>query len=146
MFDFLDIFFAGMMVVFIIVAGVGMTNAILLSVQNRVRDLGTLRAIALTSRQAGGLIYAETFIIGAASAVCSFCAAMIAVALLESWGLGIAFELTDIGSALPSSIRPSLFPLRLLVIALISAIFPIVAAALPARTARKLTIRECFAS
>jgi len=91
MFDVLDLFLGGMMAVFALVAGVGMARAILLSVQERVKDLGTLRAIALSSRQAGRLIYCETLL------------------------------------------------------TLISAIFPLVAAVLPARTASKLMVRECFA-
>ncbi len=146
MFEFLDIFLAGMMAVFALVAGVGMTNAILLSVQDRVKDLGTLRAITLSSRQAGLLIYAETFIIGLAAALSALCLGSLTIWIMDVTGFGITFELSDMASALPDSIRPSLFPLRLLVIAGVSAVFPIVAAILPARTAQKLTIRECFSS
>lgn len=146
MFDFLDVFLTGMMAVFAVVAAVGMTNAILLSVQDRVRDLGTLRAIALTSKQAGWLIYAETLITGFAASGAALLAAFIIIRIMVSSGLGLTFELTDMGSALPSSIMPELFPLRLLSIAGISAVFPILAAVLPAGTAQKMTIRESFSA
>ncbi|MFA6365973.1 MAG: ABC transporter permease, partial [Candidatus Hydrogenedentales bacterium] len=146
MFEFLDVFLAGMMAIFVIVAGVGMTNAILLSVQDRVRDLGTLRAIALSSRQAGALIYAETLITSLAAALAALGLGMLTVWVLQISGLGIRFEFSDIGANFPDSIRPKLFPMRLLAIAAMSAAFPLLAAALPARGARKLTIRECLGS
>ena len=146
MFEFLDIFLAGMMAIFVIVAGVGMTNAILLSVQDRVRDLGTLRAIALSSRQAGALIYAETLITSLAAALAALGLGMLTIWILQSSGLGIRFEFSEIGANFPDSIRPQLFPMRLLAISAMSALFPLLAAALPARGARKLTIRECLSS
>ena len=144
MFEFLDIFLAGMMAIFVIVAGVGMTNAILLSVQDRVRDLGTLRAIALNSRQAGALIYAETLITSLAAALAALGLGMLTIWVLQVSGLGIRFEFSEIGANFPDSIRPKLFPTRVLAISAMSALFPLLAAALPARGARKLTIRECF--
>ncbi len=146
MFEFLDIFLAGMMAIFVIVAGVGMTNAILLSVQDRVRDLGTLRAIALSSRQAGALIYAETLVTSLAAALAALGLGMLTIWILQTSGLGIRFEFSDIGANFPDSIRPKLFPMRLLAISAMSAAFPLLAAALPARGARKLTIRECFSA
>lgn len=144
MFDFLDIFLAGMMAVFAAVASVGITNAILLSIQDRVKDLGTLRAIALTSRQAGRLIYAETFIVGLAASLAALALGTLSIWALEASGAGIRFELSDMGAALPDSIRPQLYPLRIAAIAGVSAVFPLLAAALPARSARKLTIREAL--
>lgn len=146
MFEFLDIFLAGMMAIFVLVAGVGMTNAILLSVQDRVRDLGTLRAIALSTRQSGALIYAETLITSLAAAIAALGLGMLTIWILQASGLGIRFEFSDIGGNFPESIRPQLFPARLLAIAAMSALFPLLAAALPARGARKLTIRECLGS
>ncbi|GEM_PF-1994134 len=146
MFEFLDIFLAGMMAIFVLVAGVGMTNAILLSVQDRVRDLGTLRAIALSSRQAGALIYAETLITSLAAALAALGLGMLAIWILQVSGLGLRFEFSEIGANFPDSIRPQLFPMRLLAISAMSAAFPLLAAALPARGARKLTIRECLGS
>jgi putative ABC transport system permease protein len=142
MFEFLDVFLAAMMAVFAVVASVGITNAILLSVQERVKDLGTLRAIALSSRQAGYLVYAETLITGLAASIASLALGALTIWIMQSSGFGIRFELSDMGSALPDAIRPGLFPSRLLVIAGISAVFPILAALIPARAAQKLTIRE----
>ena len=123
-----------------------MTNAILLSVQDRVRDLGTLRAIALSSRQAGALIYTETLITSLSAALAALGLGMLTIWILQSSGLGIRFEFSEIGANFPDSIRPQLFPMRLLAISAMSALFPLLAAALPARGARKLTIRESLDS
>jgi len=146
MFEFLDVFLFGMMAIFAIVAIVGMCNAILLSVQDRTKDIGTLRAIAITSRQAGSLIYAETLITGLAAAVAALVIGFVAVHILASGRIGIRFELSDMGAALPEMIVPGLFPARLFAIAGLSAVLPVLAAILPARTARKLTVRECLQS
>jgi len=146
MFEFLDIFLAGMMAIFVLVAGVSMTNAILLSVQDRVRDLGTLRAIALSSRQSGALIYAETLVTSLAAALAALGLGMLTIWILQASGFGIRFEFSEIGANFPDSIRPQLFPMRLLAISAMSAAFPLLAAALPARGVRKLTIRECLGS
>jgi len=145
MFDFLDFFLSGMLAVFAVVAIVGITNAILLSVQDRTRDIGTLRAIALTSGQSSILVYVETLIIGLLASACALAAASAVVAVLVKTGAGIRFELSDLGTALPDSIMPALFPMRLAAAAAFSAVFPLAAAVLPARRVRRLTIRECLA-
>ena len=144
MFEFLDVFLAGMMAIFALVACVGITNTVLLSVQNRVKDLGTLRAIALSARQAGFLIYAETFMTGLAASLAALLVAGVTVNLMRVSGFGLSFELSDISASLPSLIRPVLLPLRLLRIAAMSAVFPLLAAVLPARAARGLTVRGSF--
>ncbi len=146
MFEFLDMFMFGMMAIFAIVAIVGMCNAILLSVQDRTKDIGTLRAIAITSRQAGMLIYAETLITGVAAAVAALAVGFVTVHILAAGRIGIRFELSDMGAALPDMIVPALFPGRLFAIAGLCAVLPVLAALLPARTARKLTVRECLIS
>jgi putative ABC transport system permease protein len=146
MFEFLDVFLAGMMAIFILVAGVGMTNAILLSVQDRVKDIGTLRAIALTSNQAGLMVYAETFLTSLAASLCAFCSGMLVVWIMTKTGFGFTFELSDLGASLPPKIKPKFVPERLAVIAATSAAFPLLAAMLPARSAKRLTIRECLDS
>jgi ABC-type antimicrobial peptide transport system permease subunit len=111
-------------------------------VQDRVKDLGTLRAIALTSRQAALLVYAETLITGVLAALCSLAVGIVTIRLLENVQYSFDFELSSIGSSLPNSIRPTLFIVRLVTISAISAIFPILAAIIPAHMAQKLTIRE----
>ena len=145
MFEFLDLFLGGMMAVFAVVAGVGTANAILLSVQDRVKDLGTLRAIALSSRQAGRLIYCETLLVGIAAATAALTVGTLLVWTLETTGMAITFDLSKISFGLPDDLRPAFFPDRIALLALVSAIFPLVAAILPARAASKLTVRECFA-
>jgi len=142
MFDFLDAFMAGMVAVFGLVAATGMTNAILLSVQGRAKDLGTLRAIALTARQAGLLIYAETTMVSLAAALSALVLGFGVLAILEGLGVGIAYDSSSLASALPDTMRPRLLPGRLAVIAGLSALFPLLATVLPARAVRRMTIRE----
>ena len=146
MFEFLDVFMAGMMAIFGIVASVGIANAILLSVQERTRDLGTLRAIALTSRQAGMLVQAETLMTGIGAALCAFGLGLLVVWLAERTGVGIRIDISEVGAALPETLRPRLYPGRVAAIAAMTAVFPVLAAVLPSAMARKLTIRESLGS
>lgn len=145
LFEFLDLFLGGMMAVFLLVAGVGMANTILLSVQDRVKDLGTLRAIALDSRQAGRLIYCETFLVGTAAAGAALAAGSLLIAGLQSSGLALAFDLSEVGAGLPDALRPVFLPDRIAGTAAVCALFPLAAAVLPARVASRLSVRECFA-
>lgn len=142
LFDFLDMFMAGMMAVFIVVAAAAMTNAILLSIHDRVKDMGTLRAIALTGRQAGLLVYAETLIIGVAAALGAFVLGLAVVWVLIVSGADLSFEMSDLGTDFPNSIKPRLYPGRLFIIAAVSAAFPLLAAILPSRTLKRLGVRE----
>lgn len=147
MFDFLTYFMMGMTLVFALVAGAGMANAILLSVQDRSKDLGTLRAIALSSRGTGLLVMAETFIVGTLASLCAFAMGIIAIWILERTGLSFTFQPgAKNGSGFASTIRPLLGPGRLGVIAIICGVFPIVSAIFPIRVASKLTVREALAA
>lgn len=147
LFDFLDYFMLGMMIVFALVAGAGMANAILLSVQDRTKDLGTLRAIALSSRGTGFLVAAETFIVGTAAAAAAFLVGLAAVWVLERTGFSIGFELASNSSGgFPDALRPRLMPGRLGLIALVCGAFPLLAALLPIRIASRLTVREALSA
>jgi putative ABC transport system permease protein len=146
MFEFLDVFLAGMMVIFVLVAGVGVANTILLSVRERVSDLGALRAIALSPAQSGALIFAETAILAAFAAALALAFGAIAVLVLRETGASLTFSLSDVGAGLPDAIKPELFMDRLVGIALGCSLLPLAAAALPARAASRLTVRECMST
>lgn len=142
MFKFLDAFILGMLAIFVLVAGAGMANTILLSVQDRVRDMGTLRAIALTSRGTGLLVTLETLIIGFAASLAAFVAMSPLIMALERTGVGFVFNYASVSRDLPSEIRPIFEPLRSAFIALTGVLVSLVAAVMPIRKAMRLTVRE----
>jgi putative ABC transport system permease protein len=145
-FDFLSYFMLGMMLVFALVAGTGMANAILLSVQERTKDLGTLRAIALSSRGTGLLVAMETFMVGCLAALCAYILCLLALWIMIRSGLSFSVDVTSgKPTVMPTIIRPTLLPLRLSLFALFCAFFPLLSALFPIRVASRLTIREALA-
>ncbi len=142
LFRFLDAFILCMLGVFVVVAGAGITNTILLSVQDRVRDMGTLRAIALTSRGTGLLVASETLIIGLAASFAAFLVSSPVIIAIERIGLGIVFEYASISKDFPPDIRPVYEPARTALIGLTSVVVSLAAAAMPIRKAMRLTVRE----
>jgi putative ABC transport system permease protein len=115
----------------IVVSLFGMVNTVVLSVFERTRELGMLRAIGMTRRQVRRMIRHEsviTALIGAALGMPLgiFLAALVTTALSDE---GVAFSL-------PAS--------TLVVFALVAAGAGIVAAVLPARRASRLDVLEAL--
>jgi putative ABC transport system permease protein len=123
-----------------------MANAILLSVQERTKDLGTLRAIALSSRGTGLLVAMETFMVGCLAALCAYILCLLALWIMIRSGLSFSVDVTSgKPSVMPTIIRPTLLPIRLSLFALFCAFFPLLSALFPIRVASRLTIREALA-
>jgi putative ABC transport system permease protein len=147
MFDFLSYFLLGMILIFALVAGAGMANAILLSVQDRSKDLGTLRAIALSSRSTAILVGIETFIVSVLAALCAMLLCSLVLWLMERSGVNLVFELSSgKETVFPKIIRPVFLPLRVGIISCLCALFPLIATIFPMRVASQLTIREALSA
>jgi putative ABC transport system permease protein len=84
-----------MALVAVVVAGLGMVNTLSMSVLERVREIGVLRATGMSSRQVWGMVVIEAGVLGVASA---FVGAMVGFgvgALLVVWsssGLAVGFD------------------------------------------------------
>jgi putative ABC transport system permease protein len=116
----------------VIVAIVGVANTIALSVSERVREIGMLRAIGMTRRLVGRMIRTEAALTALAGAV---------IGTLVGLFLGIAIRalLESIGFAALSIPAASLSMFFLL-----SVIAGVLAAALPARRASRMDVLEAI--
>jgi putative ABC transport system permease protein len=59
----------GLVILSIIVSGIGITNTLLISIMERIREIGMMRAVGITRRQIIGMILLEGFGIGLAATV-----------------------------------------------------------------------------
>ena len=114
----------------VLIAVVGIVNALLLSVFERTREIGLLRAVGMKRRQVRTMIRSESVVISVFGAV---------VGLVVGSGLGAALasslELTEI--AVPAT--------SLVAFLLLSALLGLVAATWPARRAARLDVLAAIA-
>jgi len=119
----------------VLVGLAGIVNAMALSVVDRVRELGLLRAVGMDRRQLGTMIRAEAFIIGCVGVVLG-----IVTGTLFGWGAATVFE---------NSSAPTQFtvPAGLLVlVGTVAAAAGVVAASLPARSASNVDVLRAMAA
>ena len=79
----------------VLVAGLGMFNTFSMSVLERGREIGVLRATGMTSRQIWGMVVIEAGILGVVGAVVGAVAGLAVGSLLVLWssgGFGLAFD------------------------------------------------------
>jgi putative ABC transport system permease protein len=79
----------------VLVAGLGMANTYSMSVLERVREIGVLRATGMTSGQVWGMVVVEAGLLGVFGAVVGAIVGVVAGALLVGWssaGFGVVFE------------------------------------------------------
>jgi ABC-type antimicrobial peptide transport system permease subunit len=115
----------------VIVSIFGMVNTLVLSVFERTRELGMLRAVGLTRRQARRMIRHESVI-----------TSLIGAALGLPLGVFLALLVTEALSQFEVQFRVPWFELALF--AVISAIVGIVAAVFPARRAARLNVLQAL--
>jgi putative ABC transport system permease protein len=72
----------------VLIAGLGMVNTFSMSVLDRVREIGVLRATGMTSRQVWGMVVLEAGILGIAGAVVGALIGVGVGALLVVWSSG----------------------------------------------------------
>jgi putative ABC transport system permease protein len=79
----------------VVVAGLGMANTYSMSVLERVREIGVLRATGMTSGQVWGMVVLEAGLLGIFGAIVGAVVGVVAGALLVGWssaGFGVVFE------------------------------------------------------
>ncbi len=77
-----------MALIAVVVAGLGMVNTLSMSVLERVREIGVLRAIGMSSRQVWGMVVVEAGLLGIASAVVGAVVGLVVGGLLIAWSAG----------------------------------------------------------
>lgn len=117
----------------IIIALLGITNTMALSVLERTREIGLMRAIGMTRRQTKGMIRLE-------AGVVSLFGALLGVVV------GLAFGWVTV-IAIPASVinQLSIPIVTLVVYVVVASIAGLVAASLPARRAARLNVLEAIA-
>jgi putative ABC transport system permease protein len=79
----------------VLVAGLGMVNTLSMSVLERVREIGVLRATGMSSRQVWGMVVIEAGILGLAGSLIGAAVGLVVGGLLVAWssgGFGLAFD------------------------------------------------------
>ncbi len=111
---------------------VGITNSILLSVQDRVRDFGTLRAIAFTGGGIGAIIAFEAILLGLAASLIGGFSAWGISAYFQFHGIPLPHNLNAIQPGFYSQvIRPFMDPGELLTGIVVRTLIPLLAALPP---------------
>ena len=144
MIAFLDAFIVITYVLFAVVAVVGIMNSILLSVQDRVRDFGTLRAIAFTGRGVSAIIAMETLLLGAFASLLAVLAAWGASAYFERHGIPLGNMLEGVWSSYPAELNTRTDLRQLFMSFAAGTLIPILAALYPMGMIRKMSIREAL--
>ena len=79
----------------VLVAGLGMVNTFSMSVLERVREIGVLRATGMTSRRVWAMVVIEAGILGLVGAIVGAAVGLLVGALLVAWssaGYGLVFD------------------------------------------------------
>ena len=126
--DQIMVVFQGFLVLAIIIAAIGIVNTLALSVLERTRELGMLRAIGMTRTQVKRMVRTESVII-------ALFGALLGVVVGVGFGIALQRALSDEGIeklALPWA--------QLIAYVVVAAVIGVLAAVLPARRAARLNI------
>lgn len=128
--------------VFLVVILLGVANTLLMSVMERVREIGTLVALGMRRRKVLALFVLEGALLGALGAVAGVVVGVVIVTALSVQGI----VLQPPGASLPTTIHPAVsvaFLVRIIGLAVVGAV---VASFLPAWRASRLRPVEALSS
>jgi putative ABC transport system permease protein len=124
----------GLLVLSVLIAVLGIINTLALSVIERTRELGLLRAVGLQRRQLRRMIRVESVVIAVYGA-------------LLGLGVGVAFGWALVRALHSQGVSEFTLPYgRLVQVLIVAALAGVLAAALPARRAARLDVLEAVAS
>jgi putative ABC transport system permease protein len=121
-----------LLILSVIISAFGIVNTLGLSIYERIRELGLLRAVGMSKRQVKRMIRVEAVIIAVLGAILG-----LAIGILFGWALQRA--LSDVGVdrlAIPFG--------QLAVMLIVAALIGVLAAIWPARRAAKLNVLEAI--
>ena len=120
----------GLLGLSVAIALIGIANTLALSIHERTRELGLLRAVGTTRGQLRSMVRAEALIISAFGA-------------LEGLVLGVLFGWAIVASMRSLGVSQLVFPVReLLIVTIIAALAGLLAAISPSRRAARLNILQ----
>jgi putative ABC transport system permease protein len=118
----------------VLIALIGIVNTLMLSVFERTREIGLLRAVGMRRPQVRSMVRSEAVILAIFGAI---------VGIIIGTGMGIAF----VSSLRQQGVTETVVPVSsLLVFLLLSALLGLVAASWPARRAAKLDVLAAIAA
>jgi putative ABC transport system permease protein len=133
-FDFLINAVNGLLVMSIVIALIGIINTLSLSILERRRELGLLRAVGMTDDRVRRMVRLEAVIISALGTVTG-----VALGLFTGWGL-----IHAINRATDAHIALSLPGLRLGLVLVLGVILGLLASVIPARRSTKLDVLDAI--
>jgi putative ABC transport system permease protein len=142
MFGTQDFVFGIISMIFLVVVLLGIVNAMLMSVLERVREIGTMLAVGMRRRQVVTMFILEGLVLGLIGGVVGAAFGGTIVAILNTTG----FALPAPGSSAPMLVRPVVTGLYLVQAVAMASVGSAVAALWPARRASKLRPVEALQS
>jgi putative ABC transport system permease protein len=139
---FLDILFFIIRLFFVIVAGSVITNSILMTVFERTREYGTLRAIGLKKRQLRAMILSEGLLLGIFGSAAGLLLGAPSVFLLSHWGLDMGNATEYIGFS--SRIYPQLAAWDVVFNFVFGVLIAVFASFYASRVSSRLTVGEAL--
>jgi putative ABC transport system permease protein len=118
-------------IIAVIVAALGIVNTLTMSVLERVRELGVLRAIGMSRRQAFRMVVVEAWVLG-----------IVGVVLGAVVGVGVGVVMLAMGGTLAPVAGIPWAPIE--VAAVLGLVLPIVAAIYPSRMAARVSIVQAL--
>jgi len=127
---------------FVIVAGSVITNTILMTVFERTREYGTLRAIGLKKRQLQAMILSEGALLGGLGALAGLALGIPGVLVLSVVGVNLGSATEAVGFS--SKIYASLWPSDVVFNFLFGALIAVFASLYASRVSGRLTVTEAL--
>lgn len=136
-----------MMIVLVILVAIGILNSMSMAVQERYREIGTIRAIGMNRKTLQRLFLAEGFLLGLFGGVVGAVIAGLLAILGMVFGVDVSGVLPkDIPIPFTSILHPLYFWTDFPLAALVASLLAVLGSVIPARRAGKLSIQDSLGS
>jgi len=126
---------------------IGILNSMSMAVQERFREIGTLRAIGMNRKSLQRMFLTEGFLLGLTGGLVGLCGAGVLAWLGTTYGLDArGFLPREVPIPLVSVLHPVYSPLDFPLVAVAAALVATLGSLLPSRRAGKLVIRDALGS
>ncbi len=119
-------------------------NTMMMAIFERIREIGTLKAMGMSDRELFINFTLEGAIIGAAGGILGAIVGIVIIMVVSYYGVDLSAQLQSFDMPIEYVLRPRVGMSELLVALFISIVVPALAAMIPARYARKLMPAEAL--
>ncbi|MCX7024827.1 MAG: FtsX-like permease family protein [Spirochaetes bacterium] len=129
-----------------IIAAVGVSNAMLLSVLERTREIGALRAQGMRDREVVAMLLVEAGAIGVIGAAAGILLASAVNAPFVAFGIDMTplLDIVDVDLPFSGILRGAWHPVVMLQAVAVGALLSVAVSVVPARRAVRMTVVECM--